>query len=234
MAAITLTPVDNTTAPVVVNSEVLYHVFTINGVTRVLYSKDGRDVYQVDVQESAASIAAASPNLIEITTVNGAEYLFVASTSGIMFIGTDGTGSKILFKYHEEASPINVFSSDSPSVIAGRINSANTTTIASYEAIAQTTSFQTDVSASTNKALITTLTWAAGLGPINDGFNVWNPLISATSIINTYICDSSTPAFNPALVPTIAGPGQCWLGFSYYNTSSSLSSSFRVVFEIIN
>lgn len=230
MAAITLTPVDITTAPVVVNSEVLYHVFTINGVTRVLYSKDGRDVYQVDVQESAASIAAAAPNLIEVTTVNGAEYLFVASTSGIMFIETDGSGSKILFKYHEEANPINVFSSDSPSVIAGRINAAPSTTIASYEAVSQTTSFNTAVTISSSKALVSTMVWASS-GPVQDGFSISSPLIGPTSILNVYISDQSSAA--QAFLNVVKNTGSCDLWFTVLNVGA-FSVSFNVVIEIIN
>lgn len=127
MAAITLTPVDISTAPVVVNSDIIYHVFTIGGVTRVFFSKGGKSPYQVDVQESAASIAALSPNLVEVTTVNGAEYLFIGSGGagtglGIMFIETDTNGSKITFKYHEESGTTTIYSSDSPSVITARIN----------------------------------------------------------------------------------------------------------------
>lgn len=127
MAAITLTPVDISTAPVVVNSDIIYHVFTIDGVTRVFFSKGGKSPYQVDVQESAASIAAASPNLVEVTTVNGAEYLFIGSGGagtglGIMFIETDTNGSKITFKYHEESGTTTIYSLDAPSVITARIN----------------------------------------------------------------------------------------------------------------
>ena len=130
MAAITLTQVDISTAPVVVNSDIIYHVFTIGGVTRVFFSKGGKSPYQIDVQESAASIAALSPNLVEVTTVNGAEYLFIGSGGagtglGIMFIETDTNGSKITFKYHEESGTTTIYSSDIPSVITARINALN-------------------------------------------------------------------------------------------------------------
>ena len=128
MSAITLTPVDPTTAAVVVNSDILYHVFTINGVTRVFFSKGGKSPYQIDVQETASAIAALCPNLVEVTTVNGAEYLFIGSGGagpglGIMFIEADGSGSKITFRYTEESGNTLFYSLDSPSVIAGRINS---------------------------------------------------------------------------------------------------------------
>lgn len=232
MSAVTLTPVDNTTAPVVVNSQVIYHVFTINGVTRVIYSKDGRDVYQVDVQESAASIAAASPNLIEVTTVNGAEYLFVASTSGIMFIETDGSGSKILFKYHEEATPINIYSSDSTSVIAARINAAGSTTVASYEAIAQTTSFNTSVTMSTDKAIITTMPWS-NAGPVQDGFTVSSPLISSSSILHVYISDQSQAT--PVFINVVKGVASCDIWFDAHDQVAPwINTSFNLVVEIIN
>jgi hypothetical protein len=127
MAAITLTPVDISTAPVVVNSDILYHVFTIGGVTRVFFSKGGKSPYQIDVQETAAAIAALCPNLVEVTTVNGAEYLFIGSGGagpglGIMFIEADGSGSKITFKYNEESGNTMFYSLDAPSVIAARIN----------------------------------------------------------------------------------------------------------------
>ena len=130
MSAITLTPVDPTTAAVVVNSEILYHVFTINGVTRVFYGKGGKSPYQIDVQETASAIAALCPNLIEVTTVIGAEYLFIGSGGtgpgkGIMFIEADGSGSKITFRYVEESTPILIYSSDSPATLAGRINASS-------------------------------------------------------------------------------------------------------------
>ena len=235
MAAITLTPVDSSTAAVVVNSEIIYHVFTINGVTRVFYGKGGKSPYQVDVQESAASIAAASPNLIEVTTANGAEYLFIGSGGtgpgkGIMFIEADGSGSKITFRYVEESNPILVYSSDSPSVLAGRINAAASTTVASYEALTQTTSFNTAVTMSSNKAFITTMTWSSS-GPVQDGFNVVNPLIGPASILNVYISDESTPT--QAFLNVVKNTGSCDLWFSVI-TVGAFSVSFNVVVEVIN
>lgn len=167
MAAITLTPVDSTTAPVVVNTDIIYHVFTINGVTRVFFSKGGKSPYQVDVQESAASIAAASPNLVEVTTVNGAEYVFVGSGAagpglGIMFIDADGSGSKITFKYNEESGTTTIYSSDSPSVIAGRINALSPSPTPSGQFLTQTVSISAAQGSTLNSDPVTLIDAVAG------------------------------------------------------------------------
>lgn len=235
MAAITLTPVDSTTLPIVVNTDIIYHVFTINGVTRVFFSKGGKSPYQVDVQESAASIAAASPNLVEVTTVNGAEYIFIGSGAagpglGIMFIEADGSGSKITFKYNEESGTTTIYSSDSPSVITARINAAGSTTVASYEAISQTTSFNTSVTMANDKAIITTMTWSSS-GPVQDGFSISSPLISPTSILNVYISDQSSAT--QAFLNVVKNIGSCDLWFTVQNVGA-FSVSFNVVIEIIN
>lgn len=237
MAAITLTPVDSTTLPIVVNTDIIYHVFTINGVTRVFFSKGGKSPYQVDVQESAASIAAASPNLIEVTTVNGSEYIFIGSGAagpglGIMFIEDDGSGgSKITFKYNEESGTTTIYSSDSPSVITARINAAGTSTVASYEAIAQTTSFTTSVTMSTDKAIITTMTWS-NAGPVQDGFTVSSALVGPSSIIHAYI--SSQSGASSIFLNVVKGIGTFDLWFSAPQGFPAFITSFEVVVEIIN
>lgn len=189
MAAITLTPVDITTAPVVVNTDIIYHVFTINGVTRVFYGKGGKSPYQVDVQESAASIAAASSNLVEVTTINGSEYLFIGSGGtgdgkGIMFIETDGSGSKILFKYNEESAPIIVYSSDSSSVIAGRINALTPSPTPSGQILTQTVSVSAAQGSTLNTAPVTLIPGVPGksIGLVSVYFNFVGGLISHANV----------------------------------------------------
>ena len=128
MAVIQLTPVDNTTAAVYVNSEIIYHVYTTDIGTRVFYGKSGNIPYQIDVQESASDIGTACPNLISIDTDYGVNYIFVGSGGagdgkGIMLYNDDGNGgSKILFKYTEESTPIMIYSTNSPAEIDDKIN----------------------------------------------------------------------------------------------------------------
>jgi hypothetical protein len=238
MAAITLTPVDISTAPVVVNAEILYHVFTINGVTRVFYGKGGKIPYQIDVQESAAAIAALCPNLVEVTTVNGTEYLFIGSGGagpglGIMFIEDDGSGgSKITFRYTEESGNTMFYSSDSPSVIAGRINAqANPTpSAASYEVINQASSFQDSVNMTTDKAIINTVSWTYGTYD-NSNFTVYNPLITASSILKVYLSDSNASA--KMFITPVKNNGFCEL---YFSTGYGLTgtNTLSIILEVIN
>ena len=128
MAVIQLTPVDTTTAAVYVNSEIIYHVYTTDIGTRVFYGKSGNIPYQIDVQESASDIGTACPNLISIDTDYGVNYIFVGSGGagdgkGIMLYNDDGNGgTKILFKYTEESTPIMIYSTDSPATIDDKIN----------------------------------------------------------------------------------------------------------------
>ena len=128
MAAITLTPLDPTTAPVHINTEIIYHVYDLPVGTRVIYGKGGNIPYQVDVVESASTIAGLCNSLVLINTETGINYIFVGTGGtgdgkGIMIIESDGgTGSKILFKYTEENTPFLLMSTDSPSTIAAAIN----------------------------------------------------------------------------------------------------------------
>jgi hypothetical protein len=243
MAAITLTPVDITTAPVVVNSEILYHVFTINGVTRVFYGKGGKSPYQIDVQESAAAIAAASPNLVEVTTVNGTEYLFIGSGGagpglGIMFIEDDGSGgSKITFRYTEESGNTMFYSSDSPSTITSRINAQTIIppippiiNAASYQHVVQPISFAGDVNCFSNYVVITTQTWTQAL-PSFTSFNVFNQNITSSSVIKVYLQNVSNNGQFVAISPVYQETGVLAL---FFKNLDAVSSSFKIILEIIN
>jgi len=126
MAAITLTPQDGG-ASVVVNTNIIYRVFSYNGGSRVMYGKGGANPYIMDVTADPASIADASLGLIQVDTANGTEYIYAGNSAngdgkGIMMVNENGTGSVIFFKYTEEAAPIYIYSTDSTLVIAARMN----------------------------------------------------------------------------------------------------------------
>lgn len=134
MAAITLTPQDGG-ASVVVNTNIIYRVFSYNGGSRVMYGKGGANPYIMDVTALPSAIVNSSYALVQVDTlVNGVtvtEYLYAGNSAngdgkGIMMVNTNGTGSVIFFKYTEEAAPIYIYSTDSPSVIAGRMNALTT------------------------------------------------------------------------------------------------------------
>ena len=126
MAAILLTPQDGG-ASVVVNTNIIYRVFSYNGGSRVMYGKGGANPYIMDVTAAPSAIINSSYALVEVATSNGTEYLYAGNSAngdgkGIMMVNTNGTGSIIFFKYTEESAPIYIYSTDSPSVIAGRMN----------------------------------------------------------------------------------------------------------------
>ena len=130
MAAITLTPQDGG-ASVVVNTNIIYRVFSYNGGSRVMYGKGGANPYIMDVTADPSAIVTSSYGLIEVATSNGTEYLYAGNSAngdgkGIMMGKANGTGSVIFFKYTEEAAPIYIYSTDSPSVIAARMNALTT------------------------------------------------------------------------------------------------------------
>lgn len=126
MAAITLTPQDGG-ASVVVNTNIIYRVFSYNGGSRVMYGKGGANPYIMDVTALPSAIVNSSYALVQVDTADGTEYLYAGNSAngdgkGIMMVNANGTGSVIFFKYTEEAAPIYIYSTDSPSVIAGRMN----------------------------------------------------------------------------------------------------------------
>lgn len=126
MAAITLTPQDGG-ASVVVNTNIIYRVFSYNGGSRVMYGNGGANPYIMDVTAAPSAIVNASYSLVEVATADGTEYIYAGNSAngdgkGIMMVNANGTGSVIFFKYTEEAAPIYIYSTDSPSVIAGRMN----------------------------------------------------------------------------------------------------------------
>lgn len=131
MAAITLTPQDGS-ASVVVNTNIIYRVFAYGTGSRVMYGKGGANPYIMDVTAAPSAIVNASYALVQVDTlVNGStatEYIYAGNSAngdgkGIMMVNSDGsTGSVIFFKYTEESAPIYIYSTDSPSVIAARMN----------------------------------------------------------------------------------------------------------------
>tara|TARA_R110000868_G_scaffold153905_3_gene379869 strand:- start:476 stop:1186 length:711 start_codon:yes stop_codon:yes gene_type:complete len=127
MAAITLTPQDGS-ASVVVNTNIIYRAFAYGTGSRVMYGKGGANPYIMDVTADPAAIADASLGLIEVTTTGGTEYIYSGNSAngdgkGIMMVNSDGsTGSVIFFKYTEQSDPIYIYSTDTPLVIAARIN----------------------------------------------------------------------------------------------------------------
>lgn len=131
MAAITLTPQDGS-ASVVVNTNIIYRAFAYGTGSRVMYGKGGANPYIMDVTADPAAIADASLGLVQVDTlVNGStatEYIYAGNSAngdgkGIMMVNSDGsTGSVIFFKYTEQSAPIYIYSTDTPLVIAARIN----------------------------------------------------------------------------------------------------------------
>ena len=126
MAAITLTPQDGG-ASVVVNTNIIYRVFAYGTGSRVMYGKGGANPYIMDVTAAPAAIVDAAFGLIPVNTSNGLEYIYAGNSAngdgkGIMMVNENGTGSIIFFKYTEEANPIYIYSTDSPSVIAAQMN----------------------------------------------------------------------------------------------------------------
>jgi hypothetical protein len=92
-----------------------------------MYGNGGANPYIMDVTALPSAIVTSSYELIEVATANGTEYIYAGNSAngdgkGIMMINPNGTGSIIFFKYTEEATPIYIYSTDSPSVIAARMN----------------------------------------------------------------------------------------------------------------
>lgn len=127
MAALNLNPQDGG-ASVVVNTNIIYRVFAYNGGSKVMYGIGGAVPYEMAVNELPAAIASSSPGLIQVDTANGTEYIFAGNSAngdgkGIMMVQTwNTTGSLIFFKYTEESTPIYIYSTDSKTTIANRIN----------------------------------------------------------------------------------------------------------------
>lgn len=145
MAAITLTPQDGS-ASVVVNTNIIYRVFAYGTGSRVMYGKGGANPYIMDVTAAPAAIVDSALGLIEVATSNGTEYIYAGNSAngdgkGIMMVNTNGTGSIIFFKYTEQSAPIYIYSTDSQSTIAARMNALMTfppTTFAVSETITAT------------------------------------------------------------------------------------------------
>lgn len=127
MAAITLTPQDGSVS-VVVNTNIIYRVYSYNGGSKVFYGIGGSSPYEMSVVETPSAIAALCSELILVNTDSGSEYIFAGNSAngdgkGIMMVNTyNVTGSQIFFKYTEEATPIYIYSTDSKATIASRIN----------------------------------------------------------------------------------------------------------------
>jgi len=127
MAAITLTPQDGSPS-IVVNTNIIYRVYSFNGGSKVFYGIGGAWPYEMSVVETPSAIVALCSELILVTTDSGSEYIFAGNSAngdgkGVMMVNTyKVTGSQIFFKYTEEASPIFIYSTDSKATIAARIN----------------------------------------------------------------------------------------------------------------
>lgn len=127
MSAINLT-LQNNGLSFVVNTNIIYRVYSYNGGSKVFYGIGGAIPYEAAVVELPSAIAAACSELILVTTADGAEYIFAGNSAngdgkGVMTVETyNTTGSKIFFKYTEEATPIYIYSTDSKTTIANRIN----------------------------------------------------------------------------------------------------------------
>jgi hypothetical protein len=96
-----------------------------------MYGKGGANPYIMDVTAAPSTILNASYALVEVATADGTEYIYAGNTAngdgkGIMMVNANGTGSVIFFKYTEQSAPIYIYSTDSQSVIAARMNALTT------------------------------------------------------------------------------------------------------------
>jgi hypothetical protein len=178
MAAITLTPQDGG-ASVVVNTNIIYRVFTYpdHGTgSRVMYGIGGAIPYIMDVTQGVSDIINSSQSLVQVDTSDGTEYIYAGNSAngdgkGIMMVNENGTGSIIFFKYTEESAPIYIYSTDSPSTIAARMNALSTyppQTLAVSETL--TASGSHAMSATTMISYVNTTTGAQALSLADAGY----------------------------------------------------------------
>jgi hypothetical protein len=234
MAAITLTPQDGG-ASVVVNTNIIYRVFSYNGGSRVMYGKGGAIPYIMDVTQTPATIVAASAELILVTTTDGSEYLYAGNSAngdgkGIMMINANGSGSIIFFKYTEEAAPIYIYSTDSPSVLAGRINTNLPNT--DFVPVSQTVNIGTSVTCNAYKGMITTQTATTGGGVVSS-FSVSNSYVTSSSIVRAFI-QSYSGTYGTGLPLVYATPGSSAITITIGNADAqALNGTLKIGFEIL-